>query len=57
MEGPVMTYGKYNVVEELKRARKGEKTAIPVGILLLQVTDGYPDIQRLIKDAFSIGGD
>jgi hypothetical protein len=57
MEGPVMTYGKYNVVAELKKAAKGKKTAVPVGILLLQATEGYPDIQRRIARAFSISGD
>jgi len=52
-----MTYGKYNVIKELKRAAEGKKTAVPVGILLLQVTNGYPAIQSLIKDAFSIEED
>jgi hypothetical protein len=56
-EGPVMTYGKYNVIKELKRAAEGKKPAVPVGILLLQVTNGYPAIQSLIKDAFSIEED
>ena len=49
-----MTYVKCNVVEELKRAAKGKKTAVPVGILLLQATEGYPAIQRGIAHAFSI---
>jgi hypothetical protein len=52
-----MKYGKYNVVDELKKATRGKKTAVPVGILLHQATKGHPDIQRHIARAFSITGD
>jgi hypothetical protein len=52
-----MAYCKYNLATELKKAAKGKKTAVPVGILLVQATEGYPDIQQHIALAFSVSGD
>jgi hypothetical protein len=51
--GYVSYMGTYNVMAELKKAAKGKKTAVPLSTLLLQVTEGYPVIQKRIKKAFS----
>jgi hypothetical protein len=52
-----MAFGRYKLATELKKAAKGKKTAVPVGILLIQATEGYPHIQRRVARAFSISGD
>jgi len=57
MEGPVMSFGRYKLATELKKAAQGKKTVLPVGILLVQATEGYPAIQRRIARAFAVSGD
>ena len=49
-----MAYCKININQELKKAAKGKKTQVPVGILLYNALRDYPAIQRHIADAFSI---
>jgi hypothetical protein len=53
-EGHVMKYVKYNVVAELRKARQGKPTSVPLGLVLMSATEGYPRIQELIAEAFHI---
>jgi len=46
--------GKVNVLAELRKVREGKKTKVPVGLLLLSATEGYPAIQAQIAKAFGI---
>ena len=47
-------YIKCNVMEELEKARQGKKTKVPVPLLLVSVTEGYPHIQAMIARALSV---
>jgi hypothetical protein len=47
-------YGRFNINDELKKAARGQKTKMPVGILLYLATKDYPAIQAQIARAFSI---
>jgi hypothetical protein len=49
-----MTYVRFNLNNELKKAARGKKTKVDMGLLLYLATDGYPAIQAGIMRAFSI---
>jgi hypothetical protein len=49
-----MPYVKFDIDKELKKAARGKKTKVPVGILLHLATERYPVIQACIAKAFSI---
>lgn len=52
-----MTYVRCNINTELRKAAKGKKTKLPVGIVIYEALRGYPAIQRSVAKAFSITED
>ncbi len=49
-----MSYGKFRVTDELKKAARGKKTKLPVGLLVYLALDDYPHIQKLVGEAFNV---
>jgi hypothetical protein len=49
-----VSYVKFNVNTELRKAAQGKKTKVPVGILLHIALKDYPVIQKRVAAAFSI---
>jgi hypothetical protein len=49
-----MPYCKFNWETELRKARQGKRTKVPVWLALMSATNGYPRIQALIAEAFGI---
>lgn len=52
-----MRYVKFNIDQELKKAARGKKTKVDVGLLLISATRRYPAIQASIAKAFAITED
>ncbi len=52
--GPITEVICYNAETELKKAAKGKKTKVDVGLLLYSALEGYPAIQTRIARAFGI---
>lgn len=54
-----MIYVTFNIANELKKAAQGKKLkpGVDMGVLLYLATEGYPHIQALLAEAFSITAD
>lgn len=49
-----MRYVRFSIDTELRKAARGKKTKVPIGLLLYVATDGYPAAQAAIARAFAI---
>jgi len=52
-----MSYARFNITTELRKAAQGKKLKVDVGTLLWLATKGYPHIQARIAEVFSIEWD
>jgi hypothetical protein len=50
-----MEYVQFNIEKELRKAAKGKKTKVEVGLLLCSALRDYPVIKAHVMKAFNIG--